>query len=149
MRTPLEVKLDHIVESLKDQGKVVVYSLARYDTGDDGKGHLSSTRISFPDQIDPDAVLCAILGEGEPWTDPAAGSLDKLLEDLRAAGWSVLFGYGSPLGSGSVIGTPVSTWKPVVNLPYAPCEHQRLDALRDVLVEWSNARHTSQLVWQD
>jgi hypothetical protein len=32
---------------------------------------------------------------------------------------------------------------------HADCNHAMLDMMRELMVNWSNAEHTSQLVWQE
>lgn len=143
-KTVAETNLDKVVDDLTAEDYVVVYALGRYDDIS-GEGQVArfSSRISYNDGLDPDPVVEKVLLRNGSW-DLGTGNLDLsfAVELLRNEGWDVFIGYGRPYHDGVVAGFFTDCEEP-------GDEHRRLDLTREVMVEWSNARHTGKLVWQE
>lgn len=141
-KTESEKKLDEVVEGLKGQGFVAVYCLARYDCGTGSDAHFS-TRVSYPDGADPDAAVRAavVADPDDGWS--GVFDLDRAVAALATEGWSVWAAVGT------VGGHPRRVCKLNTGPGWPSQAHQEMDVVREIAVAWSNARHTSQLVWKE
>ncbi len=143
-KSAAEKDLDALVNDLTAEGMVVVYALGRYD---DIPGHGQkarfSTRLSYNDGIDPDPVIHR-LSFGHKDCGEVLRAEEELVDRLVDEGWDVFFGYGWDSARVNFSGLSVITQHEDPD-----GIHRELDLLREVIVEWSNARHTGNLVWQE
>lgn len=146
-KSAAEKALDEIVDKLTADGMVVVYALGRYDDiPSHGQKARFSSRISYNDGLDPDPVVEAVtLGFNRTGGISMTTFLDTV-GDLKDEGWDVYIGYGNYNPKRE---TMVAMAEFFTRYADPDESHRQLDLLREVIVEWSNARHTSQLVWQE
>lgn len=156
MKTPAMADLLVLVDAMKKEGKAVFYCLARYDTGPNKDDAYFSTKVSIPENMDPDPILGRILNEynneGSVKRVYATKELHDVFAALSAEGWNVLFGFGTWTAVPGNDG--VTEWYRYDNRATPPSPrvswyHLVLDQYRELMVAWSNATHKAQLVWQD
>ncbi len=151
--SPAEEALDVEVDKLKALGFVVVYSLARYDYGEDKKTCFMSSAVVYPEGVTPDEEVLQLVTEydtGEMWESlEPPEDVVRVLDALKAEGWLYIFGAAKrddPEALMPVRG--VYMLEGHASNDYAPpASHVLMDLTREIMVAWSNATHNDKLRW--